>query len=197
MTVEAYAAQTADSLAQGPGAAGARGRSASAGSRRPPSSPSTRPAATPACRSASCRSLQPRPQLRWDDDAEALREQIAGTVSALLGLVGIEADPVRSREHILLSNIFEHAWRAGPGPGPGQADPGRSRSRPCGKLGVFDVDTFYPAEGPLRSWPWRSTTSSPRPPSQTWIQGEPLDIGSLLYGAGRASRASASSTSPT
>ncbi len=46
------------------------------------------------------------PQLNWDDNAELLREQIQGVVSALLGLVDIDADPLRSREHILLSTIF-------------------------------------------------------------------------------------------
>ena len=53
------------------------------------------------------------PQLNWDDEQEALRERISGTVSALLGLIGVEADPVRSREHILLATIFEHYWRSG------------------------------------------------------------------------------------
>ena len=53
------------------------------------------------------------PALSWDTDSELLRDKIESVVSALLALVGIEADPVRSREHILLSNIFENAWRAG------------------------------------------------------------------------------------
>ena len=46
------------------------------------------------------------PTLSWDTEQEALRERIAGTVSSLLGLIGIEADPLRSREHILLSQYF-------------------------------------------------------------------------------------------
>jgi len=53
------------------------------------------------------------PEMSWDEEEEALREKVQTTVSALLGLVGIQADPVRSREHILLSNLFERAWRAG------------------------------------------------------------------------------------
>jgi DNA helicase HerA-like ATPase len=53
------------------------------------------------------------PVLSWDTESELLRDKIESVVSALLGLIGIEADPVRSREHILLSNIFENAWRAG------------------------------------------------------------------------------------
>ena len=51
------------------------------------------------------------PTLSWDDDSELLRDKIGSVVSALLALVGIEADPVRSREHILMANILEHAWR--------------------------------------------------------------------------------------
>ena len=46
------------------------------------------------------------PGLEFDAHAETLRERIGGTVSALLGLVGVKADPLRSREAILLSNIF-------------------------------------------------------------------------------------------
>src|SRR5512133_1174438 len=50
----------------------------------------------------------------WDSDKEALRERIASTVTALLGLVGMnDVDPLRSREHILLANIFEQAWSQG------------------------------------------------------------------------------------
>ncbi|MHC4949013.1 MAG: helicase HerA domain-containing protein, partial [Planctomycetota bacterium] len=46
-------------------------------------------------------------------DADALRERVSASVSGLLALLGIDADPIRSREHILLSNIVDHAWRAG------------------------------------------------------------------------------------
>jgi len=53
------------------------------------------------------------PALAWEGNEEELREQIQGTVSALLGLVKIDADPLRSREHILLSNIFEYYWKQG------------------------------------------------------------------------------------
>ena len=31
----------------------------------------------------------------------------------LLALLGIDADPVRSREHIFLSTLLDAAWRAG------------------------------------------------------------------------------------
>lgn len=44
------------------------------------------------------------------EDGDALRERIAGSVSGLLTLLGIDADPLRSREHILLASILEHEW---------------------------------------------------------------------------------------
>lgn len=54
------------------------------------------------------------PTIPWEENRELLREKISGTVTALLGLVGMQdIDPVRSREHILLSNIFEYAWSRG------------------------------------------------------------------------------------
>jgi len=49
------------------------------------------------------------PALSWDSEAEVLRERIGSTVSALLGLTGLESDPLKSREHILLANLFEHS----------------------------------------------------------------------------------------
>src|SRR5690606_17671835 len=40
------------------------------------------------------------------EDADALRERIQSTVTGILGLLGMNADPVRSREHVLLSAIL-------------------------------------------------------------------------------------------
>ena len=54
-------------------------------------------------------------------DLETMRDEIEGYVSGLLGLVGIEADPLSSREHILLSNLIETSWAGGPRPRPRHA----------------------------------------------------------------------------
>ena len=51
----------------------------------------------------------PAPQIR--EDSEAMRERVLSAVSGLLALMQIDADPISSREHILLANIFDHAWR--------------------------------------------------------------------------------------
>lgn len=83
------------------------------------------------------------PPLSWDAEAELIRERIQGAVSALLGLVGVDADPVQSREHILLSNLFEHFWRQGEDLDLPKLILSIQRP-PMRQLGVFDADTFFP-----------------------------------------------------
>ena len=83
------------------------------------------------------------PALSWDTEAEALRDEIEGTVTSLLGLVGIAADPLSSREHVLLSNLIENAWRAGKDLDLGTLI-GEVQSPPLRKLGVFEIDAFFP-----------------------------------------------------
>lgn len=119
------------------------------------------------------------PALNWDKEEELLREQIQGTVSALLGLAGIEADPLQSREHILLSHIFEHFWRR-------SEDLDLTRlinaiqTPPVRKVGVFDVDTFFP-EKERFGLAMSLNNIIAAPSFETWLQGEPLDVSNLLY----------------
>ncbi|HEX9118083.1 MAG TPA: hypothetical protein VGA61_18605, partial [Anaerolineae bacterium] len=119
------------------------------------------------------------PKLDWDTEAETLRDKIQGTVSALLGLAGIEADPVRSREHILLSNILETAWRNGE-----DVDLGKLimavQKPPFRQLGVFDLESFYP-EKERFSLAMALNAIVASPSFATWLKGEPLDIPSLLH----------------
>ena len=89
--------------------AGATGPSRSPRCGRRPTSRSTRPARSRACRSTS----SARCRCPATDDAEVVGDEIEGYVSGLLGLVGIEADPLSSREHILLANLIQHSWSAG------------------------------------------------------------------------------------
>ena len=89
------------------------------------------------------------PTLSWDTEAETLRDEIEGTVTSLLGLVGIEADPLSSREHVLLSNLIENAWRAGRDLDLG-ALIGEIQTPPLRKLGVFELDDVLPAEATAR-----------------------------------------------
>ena len=128
---------------------GARGSrrtgSARSGSRRcatRPTSRSTRPGSTAGVPLNVVGSLD-APPLSWDTEAEALRDEIEGTVTSLLALVGIEADPLSSREHVLLSNLIENAWRAGRDLDLGTLI-GEIQTPPIRKLGVFEIDQFFP-----------------------------------------------------
>ncbi len=119
------------------------------------------------------------PNLDWDTETEILRDRIQGTVSALLGLVGIEADPVRSREHILLSNILENAWRAGH-----DLDIAKLimavQKPPFRQVGVFEVDTFFPEKERFGlAMTLNNIIASPS--FSAWMSGEPLDIGAMLH----------------
>ncbi len=118
------------------------------------------------------------PDLDWDSNEELLRDKIRGTVSALLGLAGVEADPVRSREHILLSTIFEHAWREGT-----DLDLAAVihsvQSPPVRKLGVFDVDTFFPEKDRF-GLAMTLNNLIAAPGFERWLEGQPLDIPSIL-----------------
>ncbi len=121
------------------------------------------------------------PPIPWDSNRELLREKISGTVTALLGLVGLnDIDPVRSREHILLSNIFEFAWSQGKDLDLGELIL-QTQSPPFPKLGVFDVNTFFPEKDRFNLAMLLNNILA-APAFQTWIEGQPLDVPSLLYG---------------
>ena len=51
------------------------------------------------------------PGVDFEANEEELRDEIDSVVTALLGLVKIDADQVSSREYILLFSLIENAWR--------------------------------------------------------------------------------------
>ena len=120
------------------------------------------------------------PSIAWESNKEMLREKISGTVTALLGLVGLQdIDPVRSREHILLSNIFENAWSEGKDLDLSELIL-QTQSPPFPKLGVFDVNTFFPEKERFELAMLLNNILA-APAFQVWIEGQPLDVPSLLY----------------
>jgi hypothetical protein len=120
------------------------------------------------------------PVLSWETEEEQLRDKIESIVSALLALVGIAADPVRSKEHILLSNIFQHAWRAGQDLDLAQLIL-RVQKPPFTQLGVFPLDVFFPEKDRMQlAMLLNGLVASPT--FASWLQGQTLDIDSLLHG---------------
>jgi hypothetical protein len=113
------------------------------------------------------------------DDADSLRMAIGAAASGLLGLLGIDADPLRSREHILLANIFEKSWRAGQSldmPGLIRA----IQSPPLEKIGVLDLESFFPAKERFElAMQLNNLLASPG--FSAWMEGESLNIQKLLY----------------
>ncbi len=121
------------------------------------------------------------PQTSWEENKEASRERISSTVTALLGLVGIESDPVRSREHILLSNLFETAWKAGQDMDLTELIH-QIQSPPFDKLGAFAIDKFFPETDRFElAMTLNNLLASPS--FEAWTHGAHLDVGQLLWSA--------------
>ena len=121
-------------------------------------------------------------------DLESVREEAGTLVSGLLSLIDIEADPLASREHILLANIVEKSWSVGR-----DLDLAALIAQviepPFRKLGVFEMDTFFPVDD-RRVLAMRLNGLVASPSFAAWTEGAPLDIGALLHtqdGRGRAS----------
>jgi hypothetical protein len=118
------------------------------------------------------------PALSWEEDEETIRDEIEGIVSSLLGLVGIDADPLGSREHVLLANLLEHNWRAGRNLDLGTLI-SQVQTPPLRKLGVFDVDAFMPAQE-RTELAMRLNALVASPSFAAWGRGPALDPRVLL-----------------
>lgn len=113
------------------------------------------------------------------DDSEIVADEIEGYVSGLLALVDIDADPLASREHILLSNLIHHVWSAGKSLDLATLV-GMIGDPPIRKLGVFELDQFFPqAERMKLAMQLNGLLASPS--FAAWAEGPALDIESLLY----------------
>ncbi|MCL6511896.1 MAG: DUF87 domain-containing protein [Anaerolineae bacterium] len=118
------------------------------------------------------------PAITWARNVEVLRERIAQIVQALLGLAGIEADPLKSREHILLATIFEAAWRAGQ-PLDIAALIRQIQDPPMRRVGAFDMDVFYP-RGDRFELAMALNNLVASPSFAAWTRGIPFDIAALI-----------------
>jgi hypothetical protein len=114
-------------------------------------------------------------------DTELLAERVQTTVTNLLTLAGIDADPTRSREHILISTIFASAWRS-------QQDLDLAgliqqiQAPAFTRVGVVDLETFFPAKDRF-ALAMQLNNLLAAPGFRAWLEGEPLEIDHLLYTA--------------
>ncbi len=113
------------------------------------------------------------------EDGELLQERVTTTVTGLLGLLGITADPLQSREHILLSTIVTQMWRKGE-----DLDIAtlitQIQTPPVTKIGVFDLESFYPSKDRF-SLMMALNNLLASPSFSAWLEGVPLDIGQILH----------------
>lgn len=112
-------------------------------------------------------------------DVGAMRERVLSTASSLLGLLGIAADPIKSREHILISTIIDQSWQEG-------RDLDlvsliQQVQKPLfDKIGALGIDTFFPLKDRIAlSVSLNNLLASPG--FQAWMEGAPLDIQQMLY----------------
>ena len=127
------------------------------------------------------------PDIPWQGNEEALRERISSTVTAVLGLVGMkDVDPLRSREHILMSSILEHAWALGEDMSMAELIM-RVQAPQMDRLGAMPVEIFFPEKDRM-SLAMLLNNFLASPSFKVWQQGQPLDVEDLLYTKDRRPR---------
>ncbi|HTY43195.1 MAG TPA: ATP-binding protein [Thermoanaerobaculia bacterium] len=118
----------------------------------------------------------PPPSAR--DDEEALRDRVASTATGLLALLGVDVDPLQSREHILLSTILAEAWKNGEDLDLA-ALIARLQTPPVARVGVVELESFFPAKERF-AFAMRVNGLLAAPGFAAWLEGEPLEVGGLL-----------------
>lgn len=112
------------------------------------------------------------------DDPELVRERAQTTVSSLLALAGVDVEPLKSREHILLTTILLSAWQAGENPDLSLLIQ-RIQQPPMTRIGVIDLESFYPVKDRFGlAMTINALIASPG--FEVWMQGEPLDVAAFL-----------------
>ena len=113
------------------------------------------------------------------DDGEMLGERIESTVSSLLSLVGVEADPIQSPEAVLLSSIFQYSWAAEESLSIESLI--RNIQKPkFTKVGIIDLESFYPAKK-RQGLALKFNNLLASPGFSTWMEGPSLDIQKMMY----------------
>ncbi|MDH3492269.1 MAG: ATP-binding protein [Acidobacteriota bacterium] len=113
------------------------------------------------------------------EDFEAVADRVSTLVSGLLGLLDIEADPLTSQEHILLSNIIQSEWTAGRDV-PIEQLIALIQDPPMSKIGAFDVEAYYPKKERFKlATSVNNLIASPQ--FAVWTKGEGIDIDNLFY----------------
>ena len=117
-------------------------------------------------------SLRP-PTNEHEDDA---RTRVTTTASSLLALAGLTDLAPHSREQALVAAILSDA--GAPADLPGLV--GAIQKPPFNTIGVLDLETFYPAKD-RQELALRFNSVLATPGFEVWLDGDPLDVASMLY----------------
>jgi hypothetical protein len=113
------------------------------------------------------------------EDGETLRERVSVSTQSLLNLAGVTSDPLRGRESIFLGTLIQNAWQNGHDLS--LIDLVRLIQTPTfTQVGALDLESFFPKKERFElAMAINNLIASPG--FETWMQGESLDIGKLLY----------------
>jgi hypothetical protein len=117
------------------------------------------------------------PTATFESAEEDLRDEIAGIVSGLLGLVQAGEDGPQSKEAVFLANLIERVWRAGQGLTLENLV-GAVAEPPFDKIGALPLEKVYPRKERERLMIALNNLLA-APAFETWRTGQPLDIEAL------------------
>jgi hypothetical protein len=112
-------------------------------------------------------------------DIDLYRERVQSTATGILVLLGIDADPVTSREHILVAQLLDRAWQEGRSLDVAGLI-GEIQNPPMKKVGVMAVDAFFPPKERF-ALAMQLNNLLAAPGFEAWMQGVPLSARDLLY----------------
>jgi hypothetical protein len=114
------------------------------------------------------------------NDPELLQDRVTTAATSVLALAGVDAEPIKSREHVLIATLFTESWRAGR-----DLDLAtlitQIQTPPIAKVGIVDLESFFPGKDRF-ALAMQLNQLLAAPGFQAWMEGEALDIDRLLYG---------------
>jgi len=120
-----------------------------------------------------------RPPSQIMEESDAFASYLKSTTVSLLSLIGITADPLDSKEYILLAQIITKSWLAEEEISI-ETLIGKIINPSFKKIGVLPLETFYSQNDRFKlATKFNSLLASPS--FSLWLKGDTLDIQKLLY----------------
>jgi len=113
------------------------------------------------------------------EESDTFASYLKSTTTSLLSLIGITADPLDSKEYILLAQIITNSWMTKENLSI-EILIGKIINPSFENIGVLPLDDFYPQDARFKlATKFNSLLASPS--FSLWLQGDNLDIQKLLY----------------